>query len=127
MVFTTHLFVFYFLPLVLICYYGLLAAGRGLGATDGRNCLVLNAFLLLASYVFYGWWNPWFILLMLAVTVVNYLCGLVIGRPAAGPRLRYWGVTTAIVLSLGTLGFFKYFMFLETNVNHLLSWLGADT
>ena len=127
MVFTTYLFVFYFLPLVLLAYYSLLGLGRLIAAPAGGVSLTLNAFLLLVSYIFYGWWNPWFILLMLAVTVVNYLCGLVIGRPGVRPRLRYWGVTTAIVLSLGTLGFFKYFMFLETNVNHLLSWLGADT
>src|SRR5438552_2531882 len=103
MVFTTYLFVFYFLPLVLLVYYSLLGLVRGVGAPVGGVSLTLNAFLLLASYIFYGWWNPWFILLMLAVTVVNYLCGLVIGRPEVGPRLRYWGVTVAIVLSLGTL------------------------
>ena len=65
MVFTTYLFVFYFLPLVLLVLLRPAGLGRGLGASDGRTCLVLNAFLLLASYVFYGWWNPWFILLML--------------------------------------------------------------
>jgi len=64
---------------------------------------------------------------MLAVTVVNYLCGRIIGRPGAGPRLRFRAVTLAIVVSLGTLGFFKYFGFLETNLNHVLAWLGADT
>src|SRR5262245_26078174 len=127
MVFTTYLFVFYFLPLILLVYYSLLGLGRGIGASAGSVSLTLNAFLLLVSYIFYGWWNPWYILLMLAVTVVNYLCGLVMGRPGAVPALRYWSVTTAIVLSLGTLGFFKYFMFLETNLNHLLSWLGAGT
>src|SRR6516165_6252919 len=126
MVFTTYLFVFYYLPLVLLVYYTLLALGHSIGAPAERVCLVLNAFLLLVSYIFYGWWNPWFILLMLAVTVVNYLCGLVIGRTEVGPRVRFGGLTIAIVLSLGTLGFFKYFMFLETNLNHLLSWLGAD-
>jgi alginate O-acetyltransferase complex protein AlgI len=126
MVFTTYLFVFYFLPLVLLVYYSLLGSGRGLGAAVGGVSLALNAFLLLVSYIFYGWWNPWFIPLMLGITVVNYLCGRIIGRPEAGPRLRYWGVTTAIVLSLVMLGFFKYFMFLEINLNHLLGWLGAD-
>src|SRR5262249_30513407 len=40
-------------------------------------------------------------------------------------RLRLRVLTIAIVLSLGTLGFFKYFMFLETNLNHVLGWLGA--
>ena len=95
--FTTYLFVFYFLPLVLLVYYSLLGLSRGIGAPGGGVSLILNAFLLLVSYIFYGWWNPWFILLMLAVTVVNYLCGLIIGRPGAGPGLRYWVVTVAII------------------------------
>jgi alginate O-acetyltransferase complex protein AlgI len=126
MVFTTYLFVFYYLPLVLLVYYILLALARGVGAPAERVCLVLNAFLLVASYVFYGWWNPWFILLMLAVTVVNYLCGLAVGHLATRARLRFWALAAAITLSLGLLGFFKYFTFLESNVNVLLSWLGAD-
>jgi alginate O-acetyltransferase complex protein AlgI len=127
MVFTTHLFVFYFLPLVLLVYYALLAAGRGLGASDERTCLVLNVFLLLASYVFYGWWDPWFIFLMLGITVMNYACVRLLAWRGAGPRLRYWAVTAAIAISLGTLGFFKYFGFLEENLNAVLAWLGADT
>jgi alginate O-acetyltransferase complex protein AlgI len=127
MVFTTYLFVFYFLPSVLLIYYALQGLSRGISASGGSTTRVLNAFLVVASYVFYGWWNPWYILLMLAVTVVNYVCGRVLGSPAAGPRLRYAVVTIAIVLSLSTLGFFKYFVFFETNLNHVLEWLGADT
>src|SRR5262249_47641622 len=61
MVFTTYLFVFYFLPLVLVFYYAMNGLSRQAGASDGRTCLVLNTFLLVASYIFYGWWNPWFI------------------------------------------------------------------
>ena len=34
--------------------------------------------------IFYGWWNPWFIFLMLGITVVNYVCGRIIGLPGAG-------------------------------------------
>jgi alginate O-acetyltransferase complex protein AlgI len=128
MVFTTYLFVFYFLPLVVLCYYALLSLGRAVGASDGRTCLVLNAFLLFASYVFYGWWDPWFIFLMLGVTVVNFVCGRILDRPAGtDQRLRFWTVTIAIVISLVTLGFFKYFIFFETNLNLLLSWLGVGT
>jgi alginate O-acetyltransferase complex protein AlgI len=125
MVFTTYLFVFYFLPLVLVCYYALDGLSRRVGAPDGRTSLVLNAFLVLASYVFYGWWDPWYVLLMLGVTVVNYACGRIIGRPGIGPRLRLWVVTAAIVASLGTLGYFKYVGFLKANLNHVLAWLGA--
>jgi alginate O-acetyltransferase complex protein AlgI len=127
MVFTTYIFVFYFLPIVLALYY--VAPGLGTAAGLSRRGVSLggNAILLLASYVFYGWWNPWFVLLMFAVTVVNYGCALVVGRHGAGPRRRFWAVTAAIVASLSTLAFFKYFVFFQTNVNDALAWLGADT
>jgi len=126
MVFTTHVFVFYFLPAVLLVYFlvsQLAHAARM--STDGVS-RVRNAMLLGASCIFYGWWNPWYVLLMLWVTTVNYVCGRVIGRPGAGPRQRYCGVVISVVLSLATLGFFKYFMFFEGNLNHVLAWLGAE-
>jgi alginate O-acetyltransferase complex protein AlgI len=125
MVFTTYLFVFYFLPLVLLFYYALHGSGRLAGAHHERTCLVLNTFLVLASYIFYGWWNPYFIFLMLAITVVNYACGRIIGLPAQSARLRFWVATCAVVVSLGTLGFFKYFMFVEANLNQALACFGA--
>jgi alginate O-acetyltransferase complex protein AlgI len=114
MVFTSYIFVFYFLPLALAGYYALPArpAWR-------------NAWLLGTSYLFYGWLNPWFVLLMFFITTVNYVCGRIIARPGAGARLRWWSVTTAVVLSLGLLGFFKYWVFLQINWNHLLAWFGA--
>jgi len=114
MVFTTYIFVFYFLPLVLLIYYALPQASRW-----------RNGFLLLASYAFYGWWNPWYIFLMLFATVANYACGLVIAKPGASARQRFLGVTAAVVVSLSTLGFFKYFMFFETNLNQVLGLFGA--
>ena len=76
MVFTSHIFVFYFLPLVLFGYY-LLAGKR-------------NAFLLGASYVFYGWWNPWFVLLMLFATAANYLCGRIIAETPSDSGVGAW-------------------------------------
>src|SRR5262249_53780773 len=127
MVFTTYLFVFYFLPLVLVLYYALAGLSRQAGAPAGRTCLALNTLLVLASYIFYGWWDPWFIFLMLGITVVNYVCGRILGLPGIGRRLRFWVVTCAIVMSLGTLGFFKYFQFFEANLNQVLAWFGAGT
>ena len=62
--------------------------------------------------MFYGWWNPWFILLMLGITVVNHACGRVIAAPGTGRKLVSWMVSFAIVVSLGTLGFFMFMMFL---------------
>ncbi len=125
MVFSTYLFIFYFLPLVLLLYYALESLSRRAGAPVERTTLALNAFLILASYVFYGWWNPWFVWLMLGMTVVNYVCGRILGRPGLGRDSRFWIVTFAIVVSLGTLGFFKYFLFVEDNLNQVLAWFGA--
>ena len=126
MVFTTYLFVFYFLPLVLLFYYAPATLGPAAGASDGRTCLVLNAFLLLASYVFYGWWNPWFILLMLGITVVNYACGRIIGRPERRPEAAVLGRRQSPSSSAwARSAFFKYFVFFEANLNQVLAWLGS--
>lgn len=127
MVFTTYLFVFYYLPLVLAVYYALDEWARRAGASAGPTCLGLNAFLVLASYVFYGWWDPRYVVLMLGVTAVNYVCGRIIGRPGINPRLSRCVLIFAVVISLGTLGFFKYFVFLEENLSQALIWFGAGT
>ncbi|NQT16637.1 MAG: MBOAT family protein, partial [Planctomycetes bacterium] len=110
MVFSSHIFIFYFLPFVLLVYYLL----------PGKR----NLFLILASYVFYGWWNPWFLLLMLFVTVANYAFGRRIAAPGASRRQRRLALGASVVVSLGTLGFFKYFMFVGHNLNWLLDLLG---
>ena len=115
MVFTSYIFVFYFLPLVLAGYYALPARSAW-----------RNAWLLLTSYVFYGWWNPWFVLLMLFITAVNYACARLLTRPGASTRDRWWNVTITIVISLGLLCFFKYWVFFQTNLNHVLGWFGQD-
>ena len=52
MVFTTHIFVFYFLPVFLLVYFNLPFRWRNLWITG-------------ASYIFYGWWQPWFVCLMM--------------------------------------------------------------
>ena len=85
-----------------------------------------NAWLLVTSYVFYGWWNPWFVLLMLFITAVNYACGRFLTRPGATARDRWRSVTITIVISLGLLCFFKYWVFFQTNLNYVLGWFGED-
>ena len=75
MVFSSELFLFYFLPCALVVYY--LARGRG-----------RNAVLTLVSYLFYGWANPLFMVLMLASTVVDYVCGRAMTGGFSIPRGR---------------------------------------
>ncbi|MCP4639654.1 MAG: MBOAT family protein [bacterium] len=110
MVFTSHIFIFYFLPVVLLAYYLL----------PNHTTAKRNFFLLCASYVFYGWWKPWFVLLMLFATAVNYVCGHTIAASPGGSPRRKGALVASVVVSLSLLGFFKYFMFFETNLNRLL-------
>ena len=124
MVFSTYLFLCYFLPLLLAIYYALPAMAGACGISAEALSRARNIWLLCMSYVFYGWWNPWFILLMLLITAANYGCGRFISRAAATQRQRFWGVTLAVIVSLGTLGFFKYFTFFQLNVNEILAQFG---
>lgn len=114
MVFTSYFFIFYFLPLVLAAYYALPARGGW-----------RNAWLLLASWVFYGWAEPRFLLLMLAVTAVTYLAGGAIGRAPAESRSRKVLLIAAVAACLGALGFFKYFDFALKNLGALSHLLGG--
>ncbi len=113
MVFSSQIFLFYFLPLVLAVYYLLPPRRR-------------NLFLCLASYVFYGWWSPWFVGLMLFSTALDWVCGVQITAPGASERRRRMGVAASIVSNLGLLAFFKYFVFVQENLNVLLGVLGQN-
>lgn len=126
MVFTTHIFVFYFLPIVLAVYYALPYLSRQWVGRSETLSRLRNLWLLVVSYAFYGWWNPWFVLLMLFVSMANYGCGYFIGRPGATAKQRRGWLITAIVVNLSTLGFFKYLLFFQTNLNHVLTWVGSN-
>ena len=120
MVFSSHLFLFYFLPVVLAFYYASPRRGK-------------HVILTLMSYVFYGWANPYFVVLMFASTVIDYGCGLVIARPAGSglldrdeprSRLQRAALTLSICSNLSLLGFFKYFNFGLDNYNALMAAAG---
>ena len=113
MVFTTYVFIFYFLPLFLALYYSLPRRWR-------------NLWITLASYVFYGWWEPWFVCLMLFTTVMDFLWGRVITRPGATRRQQQLAVAACVVTNLSFLGFFKYYMFAAETLNQLLATVGAE-
>jgi D-alanyl-lipoteichoic acid acyltransferase DltB (MBOAT superfamily) len=77
--------------------------------------------LLLASYVFYGWWNPWYLILVVYSTVLDYV--VVILMDGSGRRKLWLGVS--IINNLFLLSFFKYAGFLTENANALLSACNA--
>ena len=113
MVFSSYVFVFVFLPAVLLAYY---AAPRK----------TRHGLLALLSYGFYGWANPAFVLLMLFSTAVDHRCGLIAGRGDQAAAKRRAALVVSIVVNLSVLGFFKYFNFGIDNYNALVTALGGD-
>ena len=74
--------------------------------------------LLLASYVFYMWWDPRFIVLILTSTVVDYYLGIFL-ETATGRRKKLL-LVVSLVVNLGILGFFKYYDFFAGSLAGLL-------
>ncbi len=112
MVFSSHIFLFYFLPLVVAVYYLAPRAFR-------------HPWLTLTSYLFYGWWNPWFTLLMLGSTAIDYVCGLGISAPGASrARQKFW-MLASVFSNLAILAFFKYTAFFIDSADSLSQSFGA--
>jgi alginate O-acetyltransferase complex protein AlgI len=82
-----------------------------------------NVFLLGASYVFYGWIHPWFVLVMLASTTVDFWAGRRMEDDPANKK-RY--LAASVLVNLGMLGFFKYFNFFIENVQTALASIGIS-
>lgn len=112
MVFSSTLFIFFFLPAVLLAYFAVPAKFK-------------NSVLLLFSLVFYAWGEPVYILIMLFSAVFDYANGLLIERFYA--RSKYGAAKLVLICSvagnIGILGFFKYCNFFIKNANMLI---GSD-
>jgi alginate O-acetyltransferase complex protein AlgI len=107
MLFHAPVFMLVFLPLVLVAYH---ATRRYGGARAALGVL------LLASIVFYSWWDPRFVPLLLGSAAFNFLLGRAISarRRAGTPTGALFAF--GIAANLGTLGFFKYANFFILNV-----------
>ena len=114
MAFTSHIFVFYFLPLLLVLYY----------LIPQKFILIHNVLIILLSYVFYAWLNPWFAVLLFCVSAINYALSILMARSGS----KQWKLpimVTSVAVNLSVLGFFKYFVFLEENLNYVVGIFGA--
>ncbi len=111
MVFSSYLFIFFFLPAALLLYY-----------LSPKKLKHLT--LTIASYIFYGWANPFFMPLMLFTTTVDYTSGRLMEH--ASPGGRKVALACSVIIDLAVLGFFKYFNFGIDNYNMLMSVLGAE-
>lgn len=103
MIFSSNVFFFVFFPLVLLLYY--IAPRR-----------LRNPILLLFSLIFYGWGEPAYSLLMIATILLDFACGLLIGK-FRGTKWAKIALVGGVVLNLASLCFFKYTTFFVEQFN----------
>ncbi len=84
-----------------------------------------NAVLLVASYVFYGWWDPRFLALLALSTVIDFTIAQLLDA-TKDERRRLYLVTTSIVLNLSILGYFKYANFFLDSTVRVLDHFGVQ-
>ncbi|MGL4819432.1 MAG: MBOAT family O-acyltransferase [Bacilli bacterium] len=106
MVFSNLVFLFIFLPVVLLGYF--------LGPKSLRNL-----WLLAASLFFYAWGEPVYVIVMIVSIVMNYFFGLFVNRHAGTPAVAKRIVALSVVANIGMLGVFKYASFFVSNTNAL--------
>ena len=111
MVFSSLMFMFIFLPVVLTVYYILPKKYR-------------NIFLLIADLFFYGWGEPVLVSLMVFSIVINYLAGLLIEK---NPARKKSILIVSVIIDLGLLAFFKYAGFITDNLNIILPFVHIPT
>lgn len=105
---------FIFFPAVLIAYWALFQYKK-----------LQNILLLISSYVFYGWWDWRFCILLFLSSVFGYIIAQQIDRTESDKK-RNLLMTLSVVVHLGVLCYFKYFNFFVSSFTDLASNLGFD-
>lgn len=106
MVFSSLTFIYYFLPILILLYYGT------------KSPAVRNTVLIVGSLFFYGWGEPVWISLMVISAIVDYTNGRLIERYRT-TWIRHAALIASIVINLSFLGFFKYWGFIIENINFI--------
>jgi len=81
--------------------------------------------ILLSSLVFYGFWRPEFVIVMVGSAVVDYIVALALDRTSRVAHRR-WLLAASLTINLGLLVYFKYLYFIVGNAWAVLSWLGVE-
>jgi alginate O-acetyltransferase complex protein AlgI len=113
MVFSSSLFLLYFLPAFLIAYYLLPRKFK-------------NIFTLLASILFYAWGAPDFIFIVLGSIFIDYYIVDIMHKSTLR-KARRMLLGASVVLNVGMLAYFKYANFFVENINELLRWMGHES
>lgn len=107
MLFSSVIFLFTFLPIVLILYYIVPRAFK-------------NLVILIGSLIFYAWGEPVYIFLMIFSILLNYICGLDIARNLDNKKNATRSLIFNVAANIAILGFFKYEGFLLGSLNAVL-------
>ena len=110
MLFPSEVFLFVFLPVVLVIYYGFLRKTKN----------AKNIFLLIASLFFYAWGEPSYVFLMIATIILNYLYGVLVDRFRDTKNVAKLVMACMVLTNVGILGWFKYSGFVASQLNRFL-------
>lgn len=113
MVFSSFTFLVLFLPFTVLVYFLLPHKRR-------------NAFLLAMSLIFYLWGSPQYLLVMLAVIVMNYFFGIYIDKEPDGSRRKKRLLIWGIAANAAVLFVFKYLAFAANNISNFLAGIGFN-
>jgi D-alanyl-lipoteichoic acid acyltransferase DltB (MBOAT superfamily) len=102
-----------FLPLVFVLYWFVF----------NKKLTLQNSFLLLSSYIFYGWWDWRFLFLLMFSTFLDYFTGLKIYDAGSKRKKKMW-LLISIVINLGFLALFKYYNFFIGSFSEALNSVG---
>jgi len=109
MLFSSTVFIYLFLPIVLFFNFVVFKKSR----------LLQNAFLLIASLFFYAWGEPKFVLIMMASIIINWFFGLIISKKRDSKAISRLIIGLDVAINLGLLFVFKYLMFVGNIANSL--------
>lgn len=107
MLFSSLVFLWFFLPAAVFLYY----------LAPGRNAK--NIVLFAASLIFYGWGGPRYLLLVLLTALLCYAAGLCLDAAGERTALKKLSVGVFVLITLGTLGYFKYYNFFAATAGRL--------
>ena len=106
-----------FLPIFFILYW----------FVTSKKLKLQNLLIVIASYVFYGWWDYRFLALIVFSTLIDYIIGLEIWKARdKKQRLKFYLLLVSIFVNVGFLGFFKYYNFFVENFISAFSFFGYE-
>ncbi len=106
---------FIFLPIVFVLYWFVF----------GKNLKFQNFLIVIASYVFYGWWDWRFLSLIIFSSFVDYGIGVLLSKEIIPKKRKAW-LWTSICINIGFLGFFKYYNFFVESFVASFTFFGAE-